>query len=144
MSKIKDLIEKNKSLISYAFWGVCTTVVNVASYYVCYNLWGVSNVVSTAIAWLCAVLFAYVTNKLFVFDSKSFAWGVLKREVPAFFACRIATGVLDVVIMYLAVDVAGSNATVWKIISNVLVIIINYIASKRIIFKKKEREDGGR
>ena len=137
MDKIKTLLKKYKSLISYAFFGVCTTAVNVVTYYVSFNIMGLSNVVSTIIAWILAVLFAYITNKLWVFDSKSFDKNVLLKEIPAFFGCRLATGVLDVVIMFLAVDVAHSNGTVWKIISNILVIVINYIASKLIIFKKK-------
>lgn len=137
MGKIKTLLKKYKSLISYAFFGVCTTAVNVVTYYVCFNIAGLSNILSTIIAWILAVLFAYITNKLWVFDSKSFDKNVLIKEIPAFFGCRLATGVLDVVIMFLAVDIAQSNGTVWKIISNILVIVINYIASKLIIFKKK-------
>lgn len=137
MGKIKTLLKKHKSLISYAFFGVCTTAVNVVTYYVCFNIAGLSNILSTIIAWILAVLFAYITNKLWVFDSKSFDKNVLIKEIPAFFGCRLATGVLDVVIMFLAVDIAQSNGTVWKIISNILVIVINYIASKLIIFKKK-------
>lgn len=74
------------------------------------------------------------------FDHWSFDDGqfyVLIKEIPAFFGCRLATGILDVGIMYVAVDVANANGTVWKIVSNVLVIIINYVASKLVIFKKK-------
>lgn len=78
--------------------------------------------VSTVIAWLLAVLFAFITNKLWVFDSRSFDKKVLTKEILAFFACRLATGILDVVIMYLAVDVMNSNGTVCKTISNMLVI----------------------
>ena len=102
-----------------------------------FNVTELSNVISTIIAWILAVLFAYFTNKIWVFDSKSFDKNVLIKEIPAFFGCRLATGVLDVVIMFLAVEIAHSYGTVWKIISNILVIIINYIASKLIIFKKK-------
>lgn len=137
MDKIKTLLKKYKSLILYAFFGVCTTAVNVGTYYVSFNVTELSNVISTIIAWILAVLFAYFTNKIWVFDSKSFDKNVLIKEIPAFFGCRLATGVLDVVIMFLAVDIAHSYGTVWKIISNILVIIINYIASKLIIFKKK-------
>lgn len=137
METIKKLLLKYKSLISYAFFGVCTTAVNVFSYYFCFNIAGISNVVSTVIAWVLAVLFAYITNKLWVFESKSFERRVLVKEIPAFFGCRLATGVLDVVVMYMAVDVMHSNGTVWKIISNILVIVINYIASKLVIFKRR-------
>lgn len=121
----------------YVVFGALTTVVNMGAYYVSYNLLHIPNVPSAAIAWILAVAFAFVTNKLWVFDSPSFDAQTLKHEIPTFFGARIATGVLDVVIMYLAVDVAHMNPTVWKLISNVLVIIINYVASKLIIFRKK-------
>ena len=134
---ITELWNKYKSLIMYVVFGALTTVVNMGAYYVSYTLLHIPNVPSTAIAWILAVAFAFVTNKLWVFDSPSFDAQTLKHEIPTFFGARIATGVLDVVIMYLAVDVAHMNPTVWKLISNVLVIIINYIASKLIIFRKK-------
>ena len=134
---IKELWTKYKSMIMYVVFGGLTTVVNMVSYYICYNLLHIPNVPSTAIAWVLAVIFAFITNKLWVFDSKSFDKQTLLHEVPTFFGARIATGLLDIAIMYLAVDVAHMNPTVWKLISNVLVIIINYIASKLIIFKKR-------
>ena len=72
-----------------------------------------------------------------MFDSKSFDGKTLKHEIPTFFGARVATGILDVVIMYLAVDVMSWNSTIWKLISNIIVIILNYVASKLFIFKKK-------
>ena len=90
-------------------------------------------------AWIVAVSFAFVTNKLFVFDSKSFDKKVLLHEISSFFGCRVATGVLDIAIMYIAIDILNLNALFWKFVSNILVIIANYIASKLIIFKKSEK-----
>ena len=100
---------------------------------------GINNVPATALAWLFAVLFAFVTNKLFVFASKSLKVSVILYELATFFACRIATGLVDVAIMWLAVDKMHWNAVLWKFLSNILVIILNYVASKLIIFTKKER-----
>ena len=136
MTYIEKLLSKYKNVFYYVFFGVCTTIVNVVTYYCCFNIATMTNVTATVIAWILAVLFAYITNKLWVFESRSFNKDVLIKEIPAFFGCRLATGVLDVVIMYVAVDIVNSNGTVWKIISNVLVIIINYVASKLVIFKK--------
>ncbi|MCI8661472.1 MAG: GtrA family protein [Lachnospiraceae bacterium] len=133
---IKALLIRYKSFIMYAVFGVFTTLVNMLSYYLCFNTIGISNVPSTIIAWILAVVFAFITNKLWVFESKSFDSKILKREIPAFFGARIVTGILDVVIMYIAVDVMFWNSTVWKMISNIFIIIINYIASKLIIFQK--------
>lgn len=137
MNTIIELIKKYKSVISYLFFGVCTTVINIVVYYLCYNIFGIANVPSTMIAWVVAVVFAYISNKLFVFDSKSFKTDVLVREGASFFGCRLLTGILDVIIMYVAVDVMNMNSTLWKFASNILVIILNYVASKLVIFKKK-------
>ncbi len=137
LKKIIELIKKYKDMISYVFFGGCTTVIDIAVYYALYNIVGVPNVPSTVISWFVAVIFAFITNKLFVFESKSFSKSVIIKEASAFFACRILTGVLDVVVMYLAVDVAHLNSTLWKLLSNILVVIINYIASKLLVFKKK-------
>ena len=141
MEMIKSLWTKYKSLIMYVVFGGLTTVVNMGAYYLSYNIAHIPNVPSTVIAWVLAVLFAFITNKLWVFDSKSFDKKTLLHEVPRFFGCRLATGVLDVVIMYLAVDVMHWNATLWKLISNVIVIILNYIASRLVIFKHPNGKD---
>lgn len=136
MNKIKKLFLKYKSLIMYAFFGVCTTLVNWVSYYLLYNIANIPNVPSTVIAWLLAVSFAFITNKLWVFDSRSFKRKVLIHEIWTFMAARLITGLLDVGIMYLTVDVLGWNATLWKLLSNIIVIILNYVLSKLIVFKK--------
>lgn len=138
IEKVKALVVKYQDMILYVFFGALATLVNTASYYLCYNIIGMSNVPSVIIAWLLAVVFAFFTNKLWVFKSKSFAPEVLKHEIPTFFGARLLTGLLDLGIMYLAVDVLHGNGTVWKLISNILVIILNYVASKLIIFKKKD------
>lgn len=141
METIKKLYDKYRPMILYVFFGGCTTVVNMVTYWLCYNVAGIGNVPATIIAWLLAVIFAFITNKLWVFDSKSWAKDVVLHEAWSFFAARIATGLLDVGIMYLAVDVMHWNSILWKLISNVLVIILNYIASKLFIFRKKDTEE---
>lgn len=137
MSHIYFLFKKYKPLILYVFFGIATTIINVVCYNLCYNYLVISNVISTCIAWLAAVLFAFVTNKLFVFDSKSFAAKVIIYELTTFFSCRLLTGVMDIAIMFVCVDLLRLNPILWKIFANVLVIIFNYIASKLIIFKSK-------
>ena len=114
-----------------------TTVINIVIYNLCYNSVGMSNTLSNVMAWIVAVTFAYLTNKVWVFESTSWKWEVLKREVMAFISCRLATGVLDIVIMFICVDVLGMHALLMKVISNVLVIVLNYVFSKLVIFKKK-------
>jgi len=127
----------------YAVFGLLTTLINMAVYYVCYNVIRIPNVPSTILAWILAVAFAFVTNKLWVFESRSFDKKTLFHEISTFVGCRLATGVLDVGIMYVAVDLLKWDGTVWKLISNILVIIINYIASKMVIFKQKAAQGRG-
>lgn len=137
MQIIINLIKKHKSFIAYGVFGVFTTIVNIVTYNICYNNLGISNTLSNVAAWVLAVTFAYLTNKVWVFESKSWKWEILRREVPAFISCRLATGIMDIVIMFICVDIMGLPAMVMKVVSNVLVIILNYIFSKLIIFKKK-------
>ena len=133
---ILNLMEKYKSFIAYAVFGVFTTIVNIVTYKVCYSSLGINNTVSNIIAWIFAVFFAYLTNKVWVFGSYSWKWKVLKKEILAFVSCRLATGVLDIVIMYICVDIMEWPALLMKIASNVIVIILNYVFSKLVIFKK--------
>ena len=137
MDRIKALWERYREQILYLVFGGLTTLINMAVYALCYEVLGWANVPSVIAAWVLSVLFAFVTNKLWVFESRSMDMKTLLREGIPFFGCRLATGVLDVGIMYLAVDCLGWHATLWKLISNILVIILNYAASKLLIFRKK-------
>lgn len=134
---MRKLLEKYRSLILYVLFGGLTTLVNLVCYHLCYNVLSLPNLAATAIAWFFSVVFAFVTNKLWVFDSKSLEAKVLLYELATFFSCRIATGLVDLAIMYVAVDVMAWNELVWKLASNVIVVILNFVASKLIIFKKK-------
>lgn len=135
-----DLYKKYKETILYLIFGGLTTLVNIATYGIMYNMLGIDNVPSNVVAWILSVVFAYITNKLFVFESKSFSPKVLLGEMSSFFLCRLATGALDLLIMYYCIDVCGLDKfnLIIKIASNVLVIILNYVASKIFIFKKKD------
>lgn len=129
------LYKDYKMPILYVLFGGLTTLVNVVVYFICYDISGISNVISTIIAWILSVIFAFITNKIYVFESKS---GSIIYEISTFFACRFGTGVLDLGIMYLSVDILKWNALLMKIISNVIVIVLNYILSKVIIFNKND------
>lgn len=132
---MKSFLKPDKTVVMYLIFGVFTTIVNAGVYFLCGNV-GISNVPSTIIAWVVSVLFAFVTNKLFVFESRGGSVSVILTEMGGFFGGRLVTGVLDVVIMYLAVDVMKFNSLLWKIISNFIVIILNYVFSK-FIFRRK-------
>lgn len=137
--KLKALYEKYKDLIPYVIFGVLTTIVNYVSYWLFAHPLGCGTVFSTAVAWVLSVLFAYVTNRRWVFHSEAKGANAIGKEFAAFLGARLGTGLLDMLIMYLCVDLLGWNDMVMKLASNVIVVILNYILSKFFIFKKKEK-----
>ena len=137
MIKIKDLFFKYREIILYLFFGGCTTFVNIAVYMICSAV-GMSTAAGTSVAWVLSVLFAYVTNRLFVFKDRARTAFLIFKEASSFFLCRVTTGILDLFIMVIFVDILNKNELIIKILSNALVIILNYAASKMIIFNKKD------
>jgi putative flippase GtrA len=123
--------------ISYLIFGVLTTAVNYVSYWAVRGPLAVDYRISTVIAWILAVAFAFVTNKFFVFKSRSVRRNVLLREISSFVLARLASGVFDIGWMILAVEWIHMNDMLAKILSNVVVIIMNYILSKMFIFKSR-------
>lgn len=134
---LKKLYEKYKDIIPYAVFGVLTTLVNIAAYWAAAHILKLSTVASTVAAWILAVLFAYLTNRKWVFHSTTHTGAEILKEITSFFAARLLTGLLDVGCMYLFVDVLKFNDFIIKAAANVLVIVLNYAASKLIIFKRQ-------
>lgn len=134
---MKALLEKYRALILYMFFGGLTTLVNIVSFYVLERMLGMPTVPATCAAWALSVFFAYVTNRRWVFESKENSRRGILREVGSFFLFRLLSGLIDVGIMYMCVDLLGWNSLAVKVASNVLVIIINYVASKLVIFRQR-------
>ena len=135
MNRITESIRKNKQLLLYLFFGICTTAINTICYGVLHEFLCADNIPSTILAWLAAVIFAFITNKIYVFESKQTRASDQLKEILSFFGCRILTGVLDVVIMAIAVDCMKWNSLIWKLISNIVVTVMNYFANKFWIFR---------
>lgn len=135
---IKDVVNKflNKETISYLIFGILTTIVNFVSYELC-KVIGIGYEISTIIAWALAVAFAYITNKLFVFESKSFDKTLIFKELSTFVLSRLFSGICDFVFMLVAVGMYGMNDSIAKLLTNVFVVIINYILSKLFVFKER-------
>ena len=136
MIKIRSLIEKHYDILSYLFFGVLTTIVNYLVYLPCYNLAGLSAAFSNVIAWMAAVAFAYLTNKPFVFRSHDWSAKVVLPELTKFVGSRIASGALETGIIFLTVDFLSWNGNVMKLVTSVIVVVLNYIASKLLVFRK--------
>ena len=137
IEKAKTLFHKYYDILAYLVFGVLTTVVNYLVYLPCYNLLGMKAVVSNVIAWAVAVAFAYLTNKPFVFRSHDWSAQTVIPELTKFVGCRVASGAMESVIIFLTVDLFGWNGNVWKLLTSVLVVILNYIGSKLLVFRKK-------
>lgn len=134
--KIRALVMKHWDMVSYLFFGMLTTVVNYLVYLPLYNLAGISAAVSNIIAWVAAVAFAYVTNKPFVFKSHDWSMKTVLPELGKFVGCRAASGGLETALVFLTVDVCGWDGNIWKLIISVVVVILNYVSSKLLVFRK--------
>lgn len=138
MKGLWDLYKKYEDVILYLFFGGCTFLVCMVSYYICATPLGMNYMVANVISWVIAVLFAYVTNRIFVFKSKVKGALAIARELWTFVVCRISTGVMEVIIMFVGVSLLQCNDLIVKGIAQILVILSNYVLSKLIIFRKKE------
>lgn len=135
--KLYNLICKHKDFILYVVFGVLSTVVNIVSYWFLAHLISWDTNASNILAWFLTVLFVYFTNRKWVFHSTASTAKEYIKEIISFFSCRIATGVLDWVCMFVFVTLLAFNDMLIKVLSNILVIILNYVASKLIIFRQK-------
>ena len=138
--RILELMKKYKEVILYFIFGVATTVVNWISY-AALNMAGADMNISNIIEWFLAVIFAYVTNKIFVFESKSMKLSVLLPELMKFFGARVVTGLVEIIglpiLVYIGLrqTILGVDGFVAKILISVIVIVLNYVFSKTLIFK---------
>lgn len=132
-----DLYKKYEEGINYLIFGFLAFVLNYALYYLFESLLHMNYLVATGLSWLLTVIFAYWTNRTFVFKSKNVSKDSLLKEFSSFIGARIATEFLEMGFMYVAVGVVGINSNIAKLIGQVLVIVSNYFLSKLWIFKKK-------
>ena len=123
MDKIRVLLAKYWDILAYLFFGVLTTAVNYLVYLPCFNLLHLSASLSNIIAWVVAVAFAYLTNKPWVFRSHDWSRQTVIPELTKFVGCRVGSGVLE-------------TGNVMKLATSVLVVVLNYIGSKLLVFKK--------
>lgn len=137
MEKLKGLLVKYYDILVYLVFGVLTTAVNYIVYLPCYNLLGFSASVSNVIAWAAAVAFAYLTNKPFVFRSHDWSAKTVIPELTKFVGTRLGSGGVETLILLVFVDWLGMNGNVWKLLTSVLVVVLNYAGSKLLVFRKK-------
>lgn len=137
---IKGLYLEYKEVINYLVFGGLTTVVNFVCYFLFSKIFGIEEVTSSGLSWFFSVLFAYITNKIFVFESKTTTLKELTKEIISFFLARVLSGILcDVGTFAVMVKVIGINDVIAKLVTQVMVVILNYVLSKWIIFKNKQK-----
>lgn len=143
MAKLRDLIVRHWEIVSYLIFGGMTTLLSLVTYALFAGPLTLGPTVSNVLSWVCAVSFAFVTNKLWVFRSKSWAWSVWLREAGTFLAGRIFSGAVEMggfpLLMWLGLDQAlfGVEGFAAKLVITVVVIILNYFLSKFLVFRKK-------
>jgi len=130
-------IKKHKESILYLIFGGLTFLVNMITYVLFTRVVKADVLVSNCIAWIVAVLFAYITNKFFVFESKETDFKYILKEFRAFVGCRLFSGVVELGIIFVMATLMGINDLFVKIVTNIVVIVLNFIFSKLIIFKKE-------
>lgn len=142
MKNIKSLYLKYKEIVNYLIVGVLTTVVSLGVYYICtvtflnpQNAFQLQ--VANVISWICAVIFAYFTNRKYVFESKN---PNILKEASSFFLARIGTLLMDMGVMFLGVTVMSGNDKIAKLVSQAVVTIGNYVFSKLFVFKEGQSE----
>lgn len=141
LDKIKELLQKYRHIISYLFFGAATTGVNWVTYTICVSVTANINL-SNVIAWFCAVIFAYITNKLFVFHSREKSAVGLIKEIGLFFSSRIFSGLVEILgvpfLMWcgLRQTIFGIEGMAAKVAISAIVVIMNYVLSKILVFKK--------
>jgi putative flippase GtrA len=129
-------MKKNHEIFNYVLFGILTTIINIVVYYYFIHFIENDYILATSIAWFLSVLFAYITNKIFVFKTKSKNYKYLFQEIFNFIFFRAASYFLDIIMMIILIELLYFNVLYSKIIVNIVVIVSNYLISKLFIFKK--------
>ncbi len=136
LDRIKSLMEKYRDILVYLVFGVLTTLVNFLVYYPLTNVLGISATVSNIIAWAVSVAFAFLTNKPIVFKSMDWSAAVTLPELVKFVGTRLGSGALETGLIFIFVDCLLWDGNILKILVSVLVVILNYVGSKLLVFRK--------
>ena len=138
MKNLKSLYLRHTEIINYLIVGILTTIISLFTYFICVHTFlnpnnAIELQIANIISWFLSVIFAYITNRIFVFKSKSSKY---IKEITGFISSRLLTLLMDMGIMYLIVSLLNINNTIGKLISQIVITIANYIFSKLLVFKK--------
>lgn len=139
INKINSLYKAHKELISYLIFGALTTIVSYISYAIFSRFLGIAVVNANVLSWIFSVLFAYITNRLFVFESKKHGTVLVLKEMLSFFASRLLSGAIETLLLFIFADLLGYNDLIVKALATIIVIVLNYIFSKLFVFKSQSK-----
>ena len=131
-----EIYKKYKEIINYIIFGIGTTVVNFIIYFLFIEVFDVYYIISNVIAWFFSVLFAYITNRIYVFEKVNHTTSRIAKEIVLFFSSRILSGFVETSLLYILVDLCSVSSKASKIAVAFIVVLLNYIFSKLIVFKK--------
>ena len=140
IERIKALCLKYKEVLLYLIFGGLTTVVSLVTFWLAGHPLGLNTLIANVVSWICAVTFAYVTNAKWVFEAKPETGGERFRQFVSFYAGRLATLGVEELILFVFVTLLHCNDMLIKVIAQVVVVVLNYVISKLLVFRKK-RED---
>ena len=141
IKEFKIFLKKYSEVISYLFFGVLTTLINLATFWILSTVFNLETIAATVAAWIIAVTFAFITNKIWVFKSKTKTNQETTKEAIMFVIARLITLGIEVILMWLMVDNLKQNKLIWKLLCNVITVILNYLFSKLIVFKEKKTKE---
>ena len=139
MGSFSGFCQKHREFLWYTLFGCGTVVINYFTYLLCESVFHINYLISIVAAWFFSFLFAFITNKLFVFQSKSFYWILLIKEFGGFLVCRVFSLGIELMMMFISVGIFHWNDKWMKLVSNGIVILINYIGSKLVIFRDRNK-----
>lgn len=133
--------EEVKTFLSYCFYGLLATAIETALYSLFYVALELSNITATVISWFLTVVFAFFTNKIFVYRNRDWSPGPLLRQIVSFFSFRLTTGILNFLFMLVTVDILGFEGVLMKVLSALFVGLANYFLGRFLIFRRSQRKE---
>lgn len=141
IKEFKAFLRKNSEVIAYLFFGVLTTLINLITFWVLSTVFNLETITATVAAWIIAVAFAFITNKIWVFKSKTKTSQETTKEAVMFIIARLVTLGVEVFLMWLMVDNFKQDKLIWKLLCNTITVILNYLFSKLIVFKEEKTKE---
>ena len=141
IKEFKIFLKKYSEVISYLFFGVLTTLINLVTFWILSTVFNLETIAATVAAWIIAVAFAFITNKICVFKSKTKTNQETTKEAVMFVIARLVTLGIEVFLMWFMVDNFKQDKLIWKLLCNIITVILNYLFSKLIVFKEKKTKE---